>query len=113
MIVTDQLEQSITELYTRETEYGQAGQDAAEAEHNYKIRHAKKYLEAEGSIEARKATAILECAKEHLEYLRTEAVRDFCREKLRDSQQCLSARQSLLSFSARSDQSYSNDRRVV
>lgn len=108
-----QLEQSLTELYSRETEYQQACNNDAEAEHAFKIKQAKIYLSSDGSIEARKATALVQCDREYLTHLRTKAVRDFTKEKLRDSQAALSARQSLLSFSAKSDQGYANDRRVT
>lgn len=108
---THQLEQSLTEIYNREKEYEEACIADAEAEHIYKVKNATKFLEGEGTVDARKAQALVDCAKEHKAYLMANAVRDFTKEKLRDSQQALSARQSLLTASVRSDLGYAVDRR--
>lgn len=107
------LEQSLTELYSRESEYGSALQDDAEAEHAYKMKQAREYLAAEGTEKARAATALIACETLHLDYLKKAAVKDFLKEKLRDSQQALSARQSLLTASVKSDLGYANDRRTT
>jgi hypothetical protein len=110
---SSRLEQSLTELYDRETAYQKACTDEAEAEHAYKMKNASEFLGAEGSVEARKATALVACDKLYLDYLRKAAVRDFTKEKLRDSQQALSARQSLLTASVKSELGYANDKRVT
>jgi|GEM_PF-4981277 len=110
---TSSLEQSLKELYNRETEYQTACNSDADAEHAFKMKQARQYLAGEGSIDARKAQALIDCDKEYIAHLRAKAVRDFTKEKLRDSQAALSARQSLLTASSRSDQGYSNDRRVT
>lgn len=108
-----QLEKSLTELYGRETEYGTALQDDAEAEHAYKMKQAREYLAADGTEKARTATALIACELLHLDYLKKAAVKDFTKEKLRDSQQALSARQSLLTASVKSDLGYANDKRIT
>lgn len=110
---TTNVESSITELYNREKEYQTACENDANAEHKFKMKQAEKYLAGEGSIEARKAQALVDCKKEYLEHLQAKAVKDFTQVKMKDSLQALSARQSILTSSTRSDQSYANDRRNV
>lgn len=107
------LQDSLQELYSRENEYGTALQQDAEAEHAYKMKQAREYLAAEGTEKARTATALIACETLHLDYLKKAAVKDFTKEKLRDSQQALSARQSLLTSSVKSDLGYANDKRVT
>lgn len=107
------LEDSLKELYSREQEFGQALEESAIAEHVYKMKQAREYLAAEGTEKARAAQATVACEKEHLTHVKTEATRDFTKEKLRDSQQALSARQSLLTASVKSDLGYANDRRTT
>lgn len=114
MIITaNQLEESLTELYSREQALQKACVDAAEIEGEYKLKLAKEYRLAEGTVKDRESVALEKCEKEYLAYLRAEAVRAFTKEAMRNSQQALSARQSLLTASSRSDQGYSNDRRVT
>lgn len=100
------IERSLADIWTREQEFGDAGQGDAEAEHAFKIKNAKEFLAADGSVEARKATALLACEKEHLDYLKKKAIKEFTREKLRDAQDALSARQSLLSYEAKTNFAY-------
>lgn len=108
-----QVESSLAELFTRETALGEALQAEADAEYAYKIREAKEFLEAEGTIDAKKATAKLKSKMEYERYLKATAVKEFMQCKWKDALQALSARQSILSASARSDQSYANDRRTT
>ena len=110
---TQTVESSITELYNRETEYQTACNNDANAEHAFKMKQAERYLANEGSIEARKAQALVDCKAEYLKHLQAKAVKDFTQVKMKDSLQALSARQSILSASARGDQSYANDRRTT
>ncbi len=110
---TDNVESSITELYNRETEYGTALDDDATREHAYKMKKAEKFLAAEGTEKAREAQSVIDSGKEFLAHLKSKAVKEFTREKLKDSQQALSARQSILSSGSRSDQGYANDKRIT
>ncbi len=50
---------------------------------------------------------------EYKTYLKAVAVRDFTKEKLRDSQSALSARQSILSFETKTNMGYANDKRIT
>lgn len=100
------LEKSLSEIYVREQDFEKACNDDAQAEHAFKLKYAQEFLSADGSVDARKATALTKCSEEHLAYLKATAVRDFTKEKLRDSQAALSARQSLLTASVKSDMNY-------
>ena len=102
----DKVEQSLSEIWMRESEFGTAAIEDAEAEHAFKIKHAKEFLKADGSVEARKAMALVECDTQHLDYLKKKAIKEFTREKLRDAQDALSARQSLLSYEAKTNFGY-------
>jgi len=115
MIVTaNQLEQSLTELYSREQEYGKALDDDADAEHAYKMKYSQEFLSSDGSnADKCKADAIVKSADELKRHLKAKAIKDFTYEKLRDSQSAMSARQSLLTASVKSDLSYANDKRVT
>ncbi len=110
---SNNVESSISELYNRETEYQSACENDATAEHTFKMKQAERYLANEGSIEARKAQALLDCKDEYLNHLKAKAVKDFTQVKMKDSLQALSARQSILTASTRGDQSYSNDKRIT
>lgn len=99
----DKLEKTIGELYTRETAYASACNDAAANEHTFKIKFATEFRKATGSVDLRKQTAMIECQEEYSNHLTADAVRDFTKEKLRDAQAVLSARQSILSATARAD----------
>lgn len=107
------LEDSITELYAREKDFEKACVDAADAEYAYRLKQAKEYLAAEGTEKARTATATVNCDKELRERLRTEAIRDFTKVNIVDSQQALSARQTLVRIEIQSDMGYANDRRTT
>lgn len=101
--VKDRVEESLSEIWQRERDFETAIQEAAESEHQYKIAHARAYLSATGTVDERKAQALIECENLHKDYLKNEAIATFVKEKLRDSQQALSARQSLLSFEAKTN----------
>jgi len=113
MTGSENVERALSELASREKHYEDACLSDADAEHAYRMRKAQALLAAEGTEKAREAKSIVDSNKEMLAHLKAKAVRDFTKEKLRDSQQALSARQSLLTASSRSDQGYSNDRRVT
>lgn len=107
------IEDTLSKLWDRETEYGTALDAAAIAEHNLKLKDAEEFLKAEGTIDAKKATALKNCADLHLDYLKKKAVKEFTRVKLQDAQDALSAQQSLLRAEMGSDAVYSTDRRVT
>lgn len=110
---SEDLETALHQLYDRETAYQTACEEEAEAEHAYKMKQAREFLDADGPVDVRKATALVACNGLYLDYLKKAAVKDFTKEKLRDSQQALSARQSLLTASVKSDFGYSVDRRIA
>lgn len=97
------LEKALSELHIREKEFETACLDAADAEATYRINFAKKFLEADGSMDMRKQLATQNCEKEIKERFRTDAVEKFTREKLRDAQTAASIRQSLFSADTRSN----------
>jgi hypothetical protein len=92
----DQLEAALDAVSTIQPDYETACIDHAEAESEYRIAKAKAYLNAEGTEKAREATAIVKTENLLRERDRTEAIRDFTRTKLKNAQDAVSARQSLL-----------------
>lgn len=92
------IETSLSEIWQREKDFQEACQNAARAKHNFKMQYAAAYLKAEGTLPVKDAIALLKCKDAHLEHVNTDAVYEFTKEKLRDAQSALSARQSLLKF---------------
>lgn len=90
------LETALNHLFTVEKEYGNALTDFAEAESEYRVQQAREYLKADGTEKARHNTSIDKVERFLRERDSKEAVRDFTREKLKDAQLVVSARQSLL-----------------
>jgi hypothetical protein len=107
------LETALTELSSRETAFGEALDLDAVAEHAYKLAKASAFLASEGTEKAREAQSVVSSEKLFLDHLKKKAVKEFTREKLRDCQDALSARQSLLSSSVKSDLGYANNRQVT
>lgn len=101
-----QLEKALNAVADREEAYQDACVKHAEAESEYRIQKSKEYLAAEGTEKAREATAIVKVERYLRERDRTEAIRDFTREKLRDAQSAVSARQSLLSAALRTNNAF-------
>lgn len=97
------VEYAITEIQSRETVFKTALESDAEAEHRFKIGKAKAYLNAEGTEKAREATAILETSDLYLDHLKKKAVKEFTKESLRDAQDALTARQSILKYERETD----------
>jgi len=112
-IYPNKLEQTLTEIYNREVDFGEALIADAEAEHAYKIAKATAFLSADGTEKAREAKSIVESDRLMLEHFRKKATKEFTREKLRDAQDALSARQSLLAYEAKSNFGYAMDKRVT
>lgn len=100
------VEETLTMIWQRESDYEEACNEQAEAEHNYKLNDAKSFLAADGNIKEREATALIANQKLHLDYLQKKARKEFTKEKLRDAQDALSARQSLLSYEAKTNFGY-------
>lgn len=76
------------------TQLGQAANDAAQEEHNYKKAHADAYLKAEGTVAERNAIADRDTAKELLEYRKAQAVDKVQMEVVRSLRQQLSFAQT-------------------
>jgi len=112
-VESNNVEKVIGELYARETEYKNACTTLADAEHAYKVALAEEFGKADGSVDVRKNLALIACKVPYKTYLQAEAVKDYTKELLRDAQQVLSARQSLLSASVRGDFAYATDRRTT
>ena len=53
----DDIETALADLTNRENEFAKACTDDAEKEHAYKIKFAKEYLKASGTIEEKKNSA--------------------------------------------------------
>lgn len=91
----ERLEQALNDVLT-----------AAESDADYDIAFAKAYLAAEGSIEARKAATTIATEK----YLKArndaKAVKEFLRAKLKDRQDAVSARQTLLNSELRTNRAF-------
>ncbi len=90
------LEQMLDAVADREQAFEEACTKYAEAESEYRVQFARAYLAAEGTEKARNSDAILKVERFLRERDRTEAVKEFCKEKLRDSQNAVQARMSLL-----------------
>jgi hypothetical protein len=92
----EKLEGALSALAIHEEAFEAACVEYAIAESDYRIKFARKFLEADGTEKARHSTAIVDVEKELRERDRSEAVKEFTKEKLRDAQAVVSARQSLL-----------------
>ena len=103
---TSPVEKTLFVLWQREQDYQLACQEDADAEHLFKMKQAKEFLKAEGGVEVRKAIALIACEMEHDNHLHQKAILAFTKEKLKDAQQALTARQSLLAAAVKSDTGY-------
>jgi hypothetical protein len=97
------LEQTLSTLADREEAFEKACLDFADAESHYRIQLSREFLKADGSVEKRKAEALVavENALRHRD--KTEAVKEFTKEKLKDAQTAVFARQSLLNADVRTN----------
>lgn len=102
----EQLEKSIEAMEVMEDAFEEALLAYADAESAYRIRRSDEYLKAEGTEKAREAQAILAVAKLLQERNRAEAVKDFVKAKMKDRQEAVSARQSLLSSARRTNERF-------
>lgn len=94
----DNIEDALSEIQRREDAFKKALEDDAVAEHTAKLEKAKAFLSAQGTEKAREAQAVVDSEKFMLDQLKKRAVKEFTREALKDAQDALSARQTLLKF---------------
>jgi len=107
------VQDTLTEMYQRENDFRDTCLAEADTEHAYKIAKAKAYLTAEGTEKAREAQSVVDTDVLLNEYLQAKARKEFTKEKIKDVQNALTARQSLLSASVKADSIYAADRRVT
>lgn len=100
------LEATLDAVTDRESAFGDACLAYAEAESEYRVQFAKAYLAAEGTEKARNSDAILKVERYLRERDKTEAVKEFSKERLRDVQMAVSARQSLLNADIRTNKAF-------
>lgn len=102
----EQLEQALDAVADIEPDFESALLTAADADADFEIEWAKEFLKADGSVEARKAQAVVATARFLKAKGTAKAVKEFLREKLRDRQSAVSARQSLLAASLRTNERF-------
>ena len=102
------LEESLKAVGNVEGEFETALNDSADKEYNYEIAFANAVLSSTGTnAETRKADAILKCQKELKEHLKADARKTFMKTKMIDAQNAVSARQSILTNSTKTNFSQS------
>jgi hypothetical protein len=107
MTPEDKLEKALNELASREKDLEQVLTRDAEAEHEYKVQYAKAFLKAEGTVDERKSRAAVETEKFLKDHLTRQAQLVFVKTKIKDAQDAVSARQSLLSAALRTNSTFS------
>ncbi len=100
------VEKALDAVYDREQAFETACVQFAEAESEYRVQFARAYLAAEGTEKARNSTAILAVERYLRERDRTDAIKEFTKEALRDAQATVSARQSLLAAELRTNRAF-------
>lgn len=100
------LEQALDAVADIEPDFESALLTSADAEAEFDVQWAKEFLAAEGSVEARKATATIKTAKYLVAKNTAKAIKEFVREKLKDRQASVSARQSLLAAEVKTNQRF-------
>ena len=102
----EKLEAALADVASIEPDFESALLTAAEAETDYAVAYSKAYLAADGSIQAREAAATIATER----YLRAmndaKAVKKFLEVKLKDRQDAVSARQSLLSAEVKTNRAF-------
>jgi hypothetical protein len=102
----ERLEKALTDVEAIEPDLEKALNDEATKEHTFKIKQAEEYLKASGTVDERKAKALTACKDVYLSHLKAVAVKDFIKAKLKDRQDAVSARQSLLTASVKTNQRF-------
>lgn len=100
------MEAALDRLPELEEAFQAACTDYATAESDYRIEFSRAFLRAEGTEKARNAEALIAVERFLRERDRTEAVKEFTKEKLRDAQQTVSAYQSLLNAQVRTNAAF-------
>ena len=96
-----------------EREYKKALTAEVNAKHDFKVSYAVEYRKADGTVEERKQIAVEKTEKIYKIFLQAEMERRLTKVKLDDAQLTLSARQSLLSASAKGNFGYANNREIT
>lgn len=100
------IQKSLSEIWKREQAYVKACEDDAVDEHAYKIAKATAFLASEGTEKAREAESVVATNEAYLKHLKSKAKVMYMKEKLKDAQQALIARQSILSFETKTNDAY-------
>lgn len=101
-----QLEKALDAVADIEPDFESALLTAADADSEYEVAYAKAFLAADGTIDARKHTATIAVEKYLRELNTAKAVKEFIRAKLKDRQDAVSARQSLLSAEVKTNRAF-------
>jgi hypothetical protein len=101
-----ELEAALKAVSEIEPDFEKACKEYFAAKAEAKIAEKEAYLTAEGTIQAREATAIKNTADKIRDLAKKEAVYVFLKEKLADRQDAVSARQSLLSANVRTNKAF-------
>lgn len=101
-----QLEKALDAVADIEPDFQSALLTAADADTDYEIQWAKAFLEAEGTVDARKAVATIKTEKFLRERNNAKAVKEFLRGKLKDRQDAVSARQTLLNADLKTNKAF-------
>lgn len=91
-----ELKRLCRELNTAVDDYRKAGGDWARAENKYRKAKAVAFLNAEGTVDARKAQVDVACETERLQAHIAEAEREACKEAVQALRAQLSALQTLV-----------------
>lgn len=97
------IQKSLTSIWSREQAFVTACLDEAAAEHEYKVAKARAYLQADGTEKTREASSVVDTETLFSKYLIAKATKEFSAAKLRDAQNALSARQSILNHETKSN----------
>lgn len=98
------LEDALRIVGNVEGEYEIALNNSADKEYAYEIAFSTAILKSVGTnAETRKADAVLKCQKEFQEHLKAEARKTFMKSKMTDAQNAVSARQSILTNSTKTN----------
>lgn len=97
MTQDERINKCIQAIFDRESYFAEVKRAAAEAEWVHKMARAKAFLNAEGTIDSRKAEADLMTQQEMRDRFQKQAEAEIAYQFLLDARDVLSARRSLLS----------------
>ncbi len=107
MTAEDKLEKSLGELASREALLEDALKADADKAHTYDVEFSKAFLSGSGGAELRKHHATVETENFFKEHLQAKAALTFVKTKIKDAQDAVSARQSLLSAELKTNDRFS------